>query len=148
MTRDPVARHWSHAKRYFSKRRFNPREGGVLGVPRAELYAFFTRLKRLSEFSAMIASWTAIFPPRQFLIVSQEAALVRPREAYDATLRHIGASLNYDPAKIKLLRAETNQGPRVEMPSDVRAYLEAMFAAERERLRALLGGRTAVYVEG
>ena len=34
------------------------------------------------------------------------------------------------------------------MPDDVRAYLEAMFAAERERLRALLGDRTAVYVEG
>ncbi len=33
------------------------------------------------------------------------------------------------------------------MPKDVGDYLEAMFAAERERLRSFLGDRTAVYVE-
>src|SRR5262245_39274524 len=27
MTRDPITRHWSQAKRFFSKRRFNKREG-------------------------------------------------------------------------------------------------------------------------
>ena len=41
MTRDPVTRHWSHAKRYFSKRRLNPRTGGVTAVPRDDLLAFF-----------------------------------------------------------------------------------------------------------
>ncbi len=147
MTRDPVARHWSHAKRFFSKRRFNRREGGVLAVPREELFTFFERMRPLSEFSTIIGNWTSIYEPRQLLIISQEAALARPREAYDATLEHIGASRKYNPAKIKLLRAETNLGPKVEMPDDVRAHLEAMFAVERERLRALLGDRTAVYVE-
>ena len=112
MTRDPVARHWSHAKRYFSKRRFNPREGGVLDVPLDELFAFFERHRPLSEFSTMIDNWTSIYPARQFLVVSQEAALARPREAFDATLEHIGASRDYDPAKIKLLHDETtNVGP-------------------------------------
>ena len=33
------------------------------------------------------------------------------------------------------------------MPEDIGAHLESMFAAERERLRTLLGDRTAVYVE-
>ena len=147
MTRDPVARHWSNAKRYFSKRRFNPREGGVLAVPQDELFTFFERQKRLSEFSAMIADWTSIYPARQFLVMSQEAALARPREAFDATLEHIGASRDYNPAKIKLLREETNAGPKVPMPENIRAHLESMFAAERERLRTLLGDHTAVYVQ-
>ena len=33
------------------------------------------------------------------------------------------------------------------MPEDIANHLESMFAAERERLRTLLGDRTAVYVE-
>lgn len=145
MTRDPVNRHWSHAKRFFSKRRFNPRKGGVAAVPSDELLAFFNNARPLGEFSAMIEKWTAVFPPRQLLIVSQEAALAHPREAYDATLEHIGVSRDYDPAKIKLLRAETNLGPKVEMPDDIAAHLEAMFAGERERLQSLMGGSAAVY---
>jgi hypothetical protein len=93
----------------------------------------------------MIEKWTAVYPPRQLLIVSQEAALARPREAYDATLEHIGVSRDYDPAKIKLLRAETNLGPKLPMPEDVAKYLEAMFASERQRLRDLMGESASVY---
>jgi sulfotransferase family protein len=147
MTRDPVARHWSQAKRFFSKRRFNKREGGVFGVPRQELFDFFERMRPLGEFSTMIANWTRIYPPERLLIVSQEKALERPREAYDAVLAHIGATTDYDPAAIKLLEAETNLGPKLKMPEDIGEYLEAMFGAERDRLRGLLGDRTSVYVE-
>jgi hypothetical protein len=145
MIRDPVNRHWSHAKRFFSKRRFNPREGGVAAVPREELLAFFDNTRPLGEFSSMVEKWTAVYPARQLLIVSQEGALTRPREAYDATLEHIGVSRDYDPAKIKLLRAETNLGPRLEMPKEVGDYLETMFAGERERLQDLMSGSVAVY---
>jgi hypothetical protein len=146
MTRDPVNRHWSHAKRFFSKRRFNHPKGGVAEVPREQLLSFFDTTRPLGEFSSMIGRWTSVYLPRQLLIVSQEAALARPREAYDATLEHIGVSLDYDPAKIKLLKAETNLGPKVAMPEDIAVHLEAMFAGERERLHKILGDRTAVYV--
>jgi hypothetical protein len=44
-----------------------------------------------------------------------------------------------------LLTAATNLGPRVEMPEEIGAYLEAMFAGEREWLRNLLGESVAVY---
>ena len=93
----------------------------------------------------MIDKWTAVYPPHQFLVVSQEAALLHPRGAYDATLKHIGVSRDYDATKIKLLRAETNLGPKVEMPKEIGDYLEAMFAGERQRLYKILGGRISVY---
>jgi hypothetical protein len=145
MTRDPIARHWSQAKRFFSKKRFNKREGGVFGVPRSELFDFFERMRPLSEFSNMIANWTAIYPKNQLLIVSQEKTLERPRESYDAVLAHIGASRDYDPAAIKLLKGETNIGPKLMLPDDISAYLATMFGDEGNRLRTLLGNRTAFY---
>ncbi len=147
MTRDPIARHWSQAKRFFSKKRFNKREGGVFGVPRGELFDYFERMRPLGGFSTMIANWTGIYPPERLLIVSQEKALERPREAYDAVLEHLGVSRDYDPKAIKILDAETNLGPKLEMPKDIGDYLESMFAGERERLHKMLGDRTAVYVE-
>jgi sulfotransferase family protein len=148
MTRDPIARHWSQAKRVFSKRRFNKRKGGVLAIPRKELFAFFERTRPLGEFSTMIANWLEIYPARQLLIVSQEGTLASPRAAYDAVLEHIGASRDYNQSAITLLKAETNLGPRIQMPHDVAEHLEGMFATERERLRALMGSRTVAYFEG
>jgi Sulfotransferase domain len=145
MTRDPVARHWSQAKRYFSKRRFNKRKGGALGIPRQELFDYFERMRPLGEFSGMITSWTEIYPPRQLLIVSQEKALASPRAVYDAVLDHIGVSGDYDPAAITLLQAETNLGPKLPLPADIAKHLEAMFASERQRLRELMGESASVY---
>jgi hypothetical protein len=116
MTRDPVARHWAHAKRHFQKERFDKNRGGVLGVPREELFDHFVRMRRLSQFSQMIANWTEVFPREQLLILSQENALAAPRETFDAVLKHIGGSLDYDPAMIKLLERQPNRGPSIPMP--------------------------------
>ena len=145
MTRDPVARHWSHAKRFFSKRRFNKREGGVQDIPHDELFSFFDSTRDLGQFTAMISRWNEAFSPHQLLVLSQEQALVRPKEAYDAVLAHIGASIQYDPSSIKVLNAVTNVGPQVKMPDDVAAYLNTMYAHEKERLQALFNGRPAIY---
>lgn len=135
MTRDPVSRHWAQAKRYFSKKRFDKYGGGVLSVPRDELFDFFTRMRRLGQFSRMIEAWTAVFPRGQLLILSQESTLAAPREAFDNALAHIGVSQNYDPESISLLMTQKNRGPSVPMPDDVAAFLDNMFATEREALR-------------
>jgi len=95
----------------------------------------------------MIANWVGVYPPGRLLIVSQKKALERPREAYDAVLEHIGAARDYDPAAIRILRAETDLGPKLTMPEDFSDNLEGMFAAERDRLRDLLGDSTAIYAK-
>jgi hypothetical protein len=145
MTRDPVARHWAHAKRYFQKERFDKHGGGVMGVPRNELFDYFVRMRRLSEFSQMIANWTAVFPREQLLIVSQERAMAAPRATFDAVLEHIGVSRDYDPAAIKLLNRHPNRGPSIPMPDDVGEFLEDMFASERAHLAALSGQEASVH---
>jgi hypothetical protein len=145
MTRDPVARHWSHVKQYYAKPRNREREGGdVLSVPRKRLFGFLTRTRVLGEFSLMIANWTSVFPSEQLLIVSQEHALAHPRAAFDAVLAHLGVTATYDAASIRLLATQRNRGPSIRMPGDVVEFLEEMFAAERERLRELFGGRGIV----
>ena len=145
MTRDPVTRHWSHAKRYFSKARHAETEGGtILTAPRERVFDFLTRTRFLGEFSAMIANWTAVYPADQLLIVSQEYTLANPRATFDAVLRHLGLPTDYDPAPIRMLRKQRNRGPDVDMPDDIGDFLEKMFAAERARLRALLGDRGTI----
>jgi hypothetical protein len=145
MTRDPVARHWSQAKRYFSKRRLSNQQGGVLTVPRSKLFDYFMTTRHLGEFSKMIANWTTVFPHRQLLIMSQERTLASPRAAFDAVLQHIGVSEGYDPGAIRFLTQQKNRGPKVEMPDDVAAFLEDMFVAERSRLRNLLANSAFAY---
>jgi hypothetical protein len=137
MARDPIARHWAHAKRHFGKRQFNNPEMAVLGVPRNKLFAFFAETRPLSEFSKMIANWTSIFPTSQLLVISQEGTLQSPRATFDAVLKYIGASSDYDANSVTYLSRQRNRGPRVEMPPDVGEFLEDMFAKEREWLRAL-----------
>jgi hypothetical protein len=142
MTRDPVTRHWSHAKRYFSKARHADTEGGtILTAPRDRVFDFLTRTRFLGEFSRMIANWTAVYPLEQLLIVSQEYTLANPRSTFDAVLGHLGLPADYDPKPIRLLRKQRNRGPDVEMPGDVGEFLEEMFASERAHLRALLSER-------
>jgi hypothetical protein len=145
MTRDPVDRHWAHAKQYFSKARIAEREGGdVLTVPRERLFDFMTRSRFLGRFSAMIENWTSIYRPEQLLIVAQEYAAANPRETYDAVLRYLGLPTDYDPAAIRLLRKRRNVGPAVEMPGDVAEFLESMFPVERQELRELMGDKGIV----
>lgn len=145
MTRDPVARHWSHVKQYYSKPRVAEKEGGdVLSVPRKRLFGFLTRMRMLGEFSTMIANWTAVYPPERLLIVSQEHALAHPRATFDAVLGHLGVPADYDPASVRLLAKQRNRGPNIRMPDDVAAFLEGLLGAERQRLQSLLGGRGVV----
>ncbi|OFW51107.1 MAG: hypothetical protein A3G77_15905 [Acidobacteria bacterium RIFCSPLOWO2_12_FULL_68_19] len=145
MTRDPVSRHWSHAKQYYSKPRVAKREGGdVLSVPRKRLFGFLTRTRILGEFSSMIANWTSVYPAERLLIVSQEHALASPRATFDAVLGYLGLPADYDPASIPLLSKQRNRGPSIPVPEDVAAFLDEMYAAERQRLRALLDNRAIV----
>jgi hypothetical protein len=92
----------------------------------------------------MIANWTSVYPPGQLLIVSQEHAFAHPRATFDAVLGFLGVTTDYDASSASLLAKQRNQGPSIRMPDDVAEFLEGMFADDRQRLRALLGGRGIV----
>jgi hypothetical protein len=142
MARDPVSRHWSHAKRYFSKPRHAEREGGtILTASRDRVFDFLRRTRFLGEYSTMVANWTAAFPADQLLLVSQEYTLANPRATFDAVLQHLGVSTDYDPSSIRMLAKQRNRGPVIEMPYDIAEFLESMFAAERAHLRAVFANR-------
>jgi hypothetical protein len=141
MVRDPVKRHWSHAKRVFSKQKAQ-RRGYESLSSRQQLHRFFLRTRRFGEFSKMIENWTDVYPTEQLLIVSQETAFAEPGTTFERVMRHIGAAEELKNARMKYaLRNDRNQGPSVPMPPDVAAYLERMFAGEWERLEQVLYAR-------
>ena len=141
MIRDPVARHWSHAKRFFSKNKAQ-RRGYESLSSRQQLHRFFSRTRRFSEFSRMIENWTDVYPAERLLVVSQEAAFADPTATLKRVLYHLGIVGDLDPARMKrALRNDRNQGPPVPMPPDVADHLERMFAGERVRLEAVLRAR-------
>jgi sulfotransferase family protein len=77
MVRDPVKRHWSHAKRYFQKEKSQERGYHSLDS-RQRLFEFFKRTRRFSEFAKMIEMWTKVYPPGRLLVISQEDAFADP----------------------------------------------------------------------
>lgn len=138
MVRDPVSRHWSHAKRYFSKVK-SQKKGYQSLESREKLYEFFTRTQRFSQFSQVIENWTQVFSPGQLLVISQEEAFADPARVFESALQHINVSGRMSSVKMKRVkRNNKNSGPSVPMPDDVRDFLERMFAKERESLAEIL----------
>jgi hypothetical protein len=138
MIRDPVSRHWSHAKRYFSKEKSQAKGYQSLDS-RQKLYEFFTRTRRFSEFSKTIENWTSVYPPERLLVISQESAFADPVREFERALNHINASGGISRVKMKRVkRNNKNSGPVVPMPPDVKDFLEQMFAKERESLAGIL----------
>ena len=133
MIRDPVKRHWAHAKQHFAKRK-----QAIEDLPRDIVFPFFERTRSLSEFSKMHDVWSRIYGPDKLLILKQETALAEPLETAKRTLSHLGISADFDYAHTKKLHRQVNVGRRsVPMPDDVSAFLEDLFAEERKRLAAL-----------
>lgn len=145
MTRDPVSRHWAHAKNYFAKRRLKNPDGAVLSLPRRKLLAFFETMRPLGEFSTIVANWTSVYPNGELLVLSQEKTLTAPKLILDAVRAHIGLAADYDPGALDFMSEHRNQGPKVPMPDDVAAVLEDMFAGERQWLRDFFGDRPFVH---
>ena len=85
MVRDPVKRHWSHAKRYFQKENRN-REATLAELRRKMLFEFFKRTRRFSEFSKMIEMWSKVYPPEQLLVINQEDAFADPADIFRRAL--------------------------------------------------------------
>jgi sulfotransferase family protein len=137
MIRDPVKRHWSHAKRYFSKEK--SQEKGYRSLDsRQRLFEFFKRTRRFSEFSKIIESWTNVYAPERLLVINQEEAFANPVGIFERALRHIGVAPDARMKMKRVARNTKNRGPVVPMPEDIKAYLETMFAEERHSLAEVL----------
>jgi Sulfotransferase domain len=145
MARDPVARHWAHARKFFAKTQLRNPDMAVLQVPRNTLLAFFEHQRAVGEFSKIIENWSALFPPQQLLVLSQEKTLASPKTTYDAVLEHIGVPNDYDPRLITLMSRQTNQGPKVEMPQDIAEHLVKMYASEQRWLSEFFADRQFAY---
>ena len=105
---------------------------------RQELFEFFKRTRRFSEFSKMIESWTKVYPPERLLVINQEDAFADPVGIFERALRHIGVEPDARMKMKRVARNTKNSGPVVPMPDDVKAYLEKMFAGERQNLAEVL----------
>jgi len=141
MIRDPVRRHWAHASQVFVKRFGIERCSNASNLPTAQLFRFFEATKHFGHYSTMIDTWTEIFGEEKLLVIWQEAALKAPEQTIEETLRHIGASLEFDKKKMPKLFGTKNRGPGLAMPPGVASFLSEMFAPEYKRLEAKFGSR-------
>lgn len=144
MTRDPVSRHWAHAKQFFAKRKLINPDQAVLSMRRRKLFNFFETMRPLGEFSNIIANWTSVYPKEQLLVLSQEKALTSPQEILDAVREHLGLAADFEPDSLAFMTRQRNRGPNVQMPADVAKFLEEMFASERQWLHDFYGDKLFV----
>ena len=146
MTRDPVSRHWAHAKKFFAKRKLINPDQAVLSMNRRKLLEFFEAMRPLGEFSKIIGNWTSVYPKDRLLVLSQEKALTSPQAILDAVREHLGLAADFEPGSLAFMTKQRNRGPNVEMPQDVAEFLEGMFADERQWLRDFFGDRPFVHL--
>jgi len=144
MTRDPVSRHWAHAKQFFAKRKLINPDQAVLSMRRRKLFNFFETMRPLGKFSNIIANWTSVYPKEQLLVLSQEKALTSPQEILDAVREHLGLAADFEPDSLAFMTRQRNRGPNVQMPADVAKFLEEMFASERQWLHDFYGDKLFV----
>jgi hypothetical protein len=144
MTRDPVSRHWAHAKKFFAKRKLINPDQAVLSMRRRKLFNFFETMRPLGEFSKIMANWTSVYPKEQLLVLSQEKALTSPQAILDAVREHLGLAADFEPDSLAFMTRQRNRGPNVPMPADVAQFLEEMFARERKWLRDFYGDKLFV----
>jgi sulfotransferase family protein len=146
MTRDPVSRHWAHAKKFFAKRKLINPDQAVLSMNRRKLLEFFEAMRPLGEFSKIIDNWTSVYPKDRLLVLSQEKALTSPQAILDAVREHLGLAADFEPDSLAFMTRQRNRGPNVEMPQDVAEFLEGMFADERQWLRDFFRDRPFVHL--
>lgn len=139
MLRDPVDRHWAHAKRFFSKSRFAKKVFDLSEVPAVEFDLFFEATRRFGLYSQMLERWWSIYGEEALLVLFQEDIADDPAGFVGKTLSHVGvdpAGLQADSAALSEVR---NRGPEIAMPPSIEARLRAMFADEYSRLESMLG---------
>lgn len=146
MTRDPVSRHWSHAKKFFAKRKLINPDQAVLSMRRRKLLNFFETMRPLGEFSKIIANWTTVYPKEQLLVLSQEKALTSPQAILDAVREHLGLATDFEPDSLAFMTRQRNRGPNVPMPADVAEFLKEMFASEQQWPRDFYGDKPFVHL--
>ena len=142
MIRDPVNRHWAHAKRFFGLRLFGTKGSfDPAAIPAGDLAEFFRRTKALGEYSLMLERWGGIYGGAAMLTIVLEEIARDPAAVVRQALAHIGAPADAAVEAGASLRKRRNRGPDMPMPEGVEASLLALFAPEYERLRGLLGER-------
>jgi len=139
LLRDPVERHWAHAKRFFSKKRFGKRGFDLSAVDRTDFDAFFAAAKRFGEYSAILKRWWSVFGRESLLVLFQEDIASDPDAALLRTIAHVGGEPALFPEEGLPHRAVRNRGPELAMPADVEAQLMEMFAGEYSKLESMIG---------
>ena len=89
MTRDPVSRHWAHAKKFFAKRKLINADQAVLSMKRQKLLAFFEEMRPLGEFSKIIDSWTSVYPKDRLLVLSGLGEFLRVSDSAEAAAERL-----------------------------------------------------------
>lgn len=141
MIREPIQRHWAHAKRYYSKKW----RCDIADVPEEEVFRFFRKTRKLGEHANTIENWTAAYGEERLLVLLQEEALADPVRCYECTLAHIGLPREIDLAHFPSLSKRVNPGPKSPINPRAAEFLAEMFAPERERLRQVVGDRLAAW---
>lgn len=132
--RHPAERAWSQV--VMNLERFN---GVRFDDDSARYFRFLERAAHMGEYSRFLERWIRVFGRDRVLVLDYHRLAREPRAFWERLRDFLG--LERDPASEPDFTTRVNPNPRRGMPEPVSRWLEARFAAEVERLRAVYGLR-------
>ena len=133
--RDPVARSWSHVRKRFLKLGSSVDEvelGEIIDVVSSP------GVMARSDYASCLESWLKFYPLEQIFITYLEDIRSDPVSIMRDAFRFLGLE-PYPGMVAEELRLARNTRPQSPMPPAVRSQLEAAFADQDERLKAIIG---------
>ncbi len=134
--RNPIDRIWSHAKMQLGTKM----DRSVSEIPADELdfFLFGDRgVKTRGEYTKILENWTSVFGRENLFVALHDEIRSEP----GALLVRIFEFLGVDPARAQAIDADqvVFEGPRGNLPDDLRMKLQEMYAPEIQSISRVLG---------
>lgn len=136
MIRNPIDRAWSHARMAM----YQKSNGAPENVTDEEFLNHFLRRRSRSrsDYLSIIDKWLSVFPKDQLFVGIFDDMVNRPEDLLRRVFRHIGVSTDVDFSSYPCFD-RINKGVSVEMPPNIRVFLEKLYSDELEQLAERFG---------
>ncbi len=134
LLRDPRERAWSSVRYHFAKEMGRD----LKKISIEEFISHFERrwVTKMGDYKTIWKKWSSVFPREQILVVFNEEIDVQPENVMERVCNFLGISTLKD---LAALGSRPNKSEEMEMPPEVKKYLDEKYRPVIEHMNQWLG---------